>query len=429
MKRPKPNFKNTLGIIIGGGEGNRLWPITASVPKPAVPVGADYVMLDFPISSLLNSGFGKIVLIAQHLPHVITEHVNSYPAIFASGRGEFGSVRMPFYQQDQFLSDQHALRRVHEFLELDGIDYVILLNADQIWALDFEQVFDEMFKVGAHATLVYKKVGIEEARKKLGVVKLSESGLVESMAEKPENPYPDSFDPTQTCANTAIYCMDKQAYIEMIAHIADADPGPNLSNTGIQWLIGQKEVLGYDIASNIIDNSADFQQGFWFDAGTHETYLEVQKLLAVKGGRHFNLYNEKWPIYRGVPGNVYPGPVKLDAAICEASLLGAGVILAQDTELYNSVLSPGTRVFDKSTLETVVTLRNCQIGTGSVLKKVILGEGVCVPPGTVLGGGYYPEGTLDFDEAIVRLQSGKRPVPVPIKTESGILVIPARWKF
>ena len=427
--KKRPNFRNTLAIIIGGGEGNRLWGLTAHLPKPAVPIGADNVLLDFPVSSVLNSGFGKVVFIAQHLPHIISKHIASYPDIIASGRGEYIEVLTPFHQRDEFLSDQHALRRVHDHLDLDGIEYVILLNADQIWTLDFQQIFEAMSAASAHAVMVYKKVQIAVAAGQLGVVRINGGGLVHSMEEKPLTPYPLEAEPDMCCANTAIYCLDISAYREMIAHILEQDPVPNLSNTGIQWLIEKKEVLGYDIDQNYIPESADLQRGVWHDAGTHDTYVEVQRLLASKGGRSFNLYNRRWPIYRAVSGDIFPGPVKQDSVVSEGSLLGSCVILSEGSSLKNSVLASGTRVNDGASLSNTFTLRNCVVGAGSVLRGVILGGNVNVPGNSVLGDGYFPPGTRAFEEVYeTELKQGLRPAPCPVYTKSGLLVIPSGWQ-
>jgi glucose-1-phosphate adenylyltransferase len=379
-----------LGIVLAGGQGTRLLPLTADRAKPAVPFGGIYRLIDFVLSNLVNGGFLKIVVLTQYKSHSLDRHITTtwrmstllgnyvtpVPAQQRVGPRWFSGSADAIYQ---------SLNLVHD----ERPDYILVFGADHIYRMDPRQMLDLHIASGAGATVA----GIRAPRKEasaFGVIQTAQSGSdagrrIEAFLEKPQNiegiGLPDS--PDEVFASMGNYCFSTDALLDAVNRdAADERSAHDMGGNVIPSFVERGDAQVYDFNNNVVPGATDRDRGYWRDVGSLDAYYDAHMDL-ISVHPIFNLYNENWPIYthhRPLP----PAKIVHDDTRVIDSMLSNGVIVA-DSTVSSSVLSPNVHIESRANIDGTVLLDNVRVGHGAVIRNAIIDKNVVIPAGAKIG--------------------------------------------
>ena len=382
--RAKPSV---LSMVLAGGEGKRLLPLTADRAKPAVPFGGHYRLIDFALSNLANGGFRHIVVLTQYKSHSLDVHlsrtwrlstllgnyVTAAPAQMRAGKRWFLGSADAIYQNLNLVSDERP-------------DYIFVFGADHIYRMDPSQMLDHHIDVKAGVTVAAHRVPIEEATQ-FGVIERGESTKIETFREKPADPGPLPDDPTHAYVSMGNYVFDTDVLVEMVQEDAKDDTSRHdMGGDIIRKLVGAGVAHVYDFTLNEVPGATERSAGYWRDVGSLDSYYAANMDL-VDIEPVFNLYNDDWPIYtdmRTLPPAKLVATSGHGAGEVANSILSNGVILS-GSYVRGSVLSPEVRVQEGAVVENSVLLNNVHIGPGALVRNAIIDKNVVVPEGAQIG--------------------------------------------
>jgi glucose-1-phosphate adenylyltransferase len=377
-----------LGVVLAGGEGKRLWPLTRDRAKPAVPFGGNYRLVDFALSNLVNSGYLKIVVLTQYKSHSLDTHlartwrmspllgnyVSPVPAQMRTGASWFQGSADAIYQNINLIRDETP-------------DYICVFGADNLYRMDASQMMDEHVASGAAVTVAGLRVPVEEAFR-FGVIEPGADGRIEAFHEKPEEAQGLGDDPSQVFASMGNYIFTTEALIDAVMRDAeDAESTHDMGGDIITSLVARGDAAVHDfVKDNDVPGSSDRERGYWRDVGTIDAYHEAHMDL-ISVHPIFNLYNMDWPIYSwhdpSPPAKfVFDDEGRRGMAI--DSMVCSGVIVS-GAAVRTSVISPGVHLHTGATVESSVLLHNVDIGRGAVVRNAIIDKNVHIPPGTTIG--------------------------------------------
>jgi glucose-1-phosphate adenylyltransferase len=378
---------NTLGMVLAGGEGKRLLPLTQDRAKPAVPFGGQYRLIDFVLSNLVNSGMRNIVVLTQYLSHSLDRHlaqtwrlspllgnyVVTVPAQMRTGPRWFAGSADAIYQNLNILTDEQP-------------KYVAVFGADHIYRMDFAPMLEQHIATGAGLTVAAIPVPLDEATA-FGVIGAGKNGHIRSFVEKPSDPPPMPDDPTQALASMGNYIFTAELLREVVS--ADATDPESVHDIGkniIPKLVAAGEAFVYDFGKNEIPGQNARERGYWRDVGSLDAYYDASMDL-VAAEPIFDLYNRDWPIltwqFPHPPAKfVHEGGERSGRAL--NSLVASGVIVSGAT-VRRSILSPRVRVHSYALVEDSVLFDNVDIGRGAVVRRAIIDKNVRIPPGEQIG--------------------------------------------
>jgi glucose-1-phosphate adenylyltransferase len=378
---------HVLAMVLAGGQGTRLQPLTADRAKPAVPFGAVYRLIDFALSNLVNGGIRKIVVLTQYKSHSLDRHiaqvwrlnpmlgnyVSTAPAQMRLGPRWFQGSADAIYQNLNLVYDERP-------------DYICVFGADHIYRMDPRQMIDHHVASGAGLTVAGIPVPIDQAPA-FGIIEADGNGKVRSFREKPVDPAPMPGAPDMAFASMGIYVFSTSTLVDAVTHDAeDASSKHDLGGSIVPLLVGRGEASVYDFAGNQVPGATGRDHGYWRDVGDLDSYFDASMdLVAVDPV--FNLYNREWPIYSWQPP-LPPAKFVLDddgrRGHALDSLVSAGVIVSGGT-VRHSVVSPDVVVREGALVENCVLMDGVHVGAGAVVRDAILDKNVIVPPGVHLG--------------------------------------------
>jgi glucose-1-phosphate adenylyltransferase len=378
---------HVLGIVLAGGEGKRLSPLTADRAKPAVPFGGMYRLVDFVLSNLVNAGYLRIVVLTQYKSHSLDRHITTTWRMSTM----LGNYVTPVPAQ-QRLGPQWfkgSADAIHQSLNLvydEQPDHVVVFGADHVYRMDPRQMVEQHIASGAGGTVAGIRVPRKEASA-FGIIQTSDGRTIDAFLEKPADPPGLPDDPDCTFASMGNYVFSTEALLEAVK--LDAGDEGSVHDMGgniIPMLVGKGAAEVYDFADNEVPGSTDRDRGYWRDVGTldsyHDAHLDLVSVHPV-----FNLYNRHWPILTSVP-SVPPAKFVLEepgrTGGAYDSLVSNGVIVSGGT-VRRSVLSPGVRVDAGAEVEESVVLHGTEIGEGAVVRRAIVDKSVVVHPGAKIG--------------------------------------------
>ena len=377
-----------LGIVLAGGAGKRLNPLTADRAKPAVPFGGIYRLVDFVLSNLVNSGYLRIVVLTQYKSHSLDRHITTTWRM-STLLGNYVTP-VPVQQRLGPRWFQGSADAIHQSLNLvydDEPDHIVVFGADHVYRMDPSQMVKQHIASGAGVTVAGIRVPRSEASQ-FGVIQTGPDGrLIEAFLEKPADPpgLPDA--PDQAFASMGNYVFSTDALLEAVK--VDAGDEGSVHDMGgniIPMMVQQRRAEVYDFSNNEVPGSTERDRGYWRDVGTLDSYYDAHMdLIAIHPV--FNLYNRKWPILTTSPA--YP-PAKFvfeeEGRTGHAidSLVSQGVILSGGT-VRKSIVSPGVRVHSGAECVGSVLLHGVDIGRGAQVRNAILDKNVVVWPGAKLG--------------------------------------------
>jgi len=373
-----------LAIVLAGGEGKRLMPLTAARAKPAVPFGGIYRLVDFALSNLVNSRYLHIIVLTQYKSHSLDRHVSKTWRMSTL----LGNYVSPVPAQQRvgkhwYLGSADAIYQCLNILDDERPDIVVVVGADHVYRMDFSQMVDQHIATGAEMTVAGIRQPIAMADQ-FGVIETAadDPTKITAFREKPSDPVglPDS--PGEILASMGNYVVNTDALIRAVTEDAE-NPNSRHDMGGdlVPAFVERGTAAVYDFINNDVPGSTDRDRQYWRDVGTLDSYYDAnQDLISIEPV--FNLYNDAWPVYTGYTGLppakfVHAGAGRLGHAA--DSIVSPGVIVSGAT-VSGSVLSPGTylhswaQVTDSVLMDGVIVNRYAQVHRAILDKNVVVQE-------------------------------------------------------
>jgi glucose-1-phosphate adenylyltransferase len=379
--------RSVLGMVLAGGEGKRLWPLTADRAKPAVPFGGIYRLVDFVLSNLVNAELGRIVVLTQYKSHSLNRHI-SVNWRLSSLMGDYVTP-VPAQQRlgpKWFAGSADAIYQSLNLVYDENPAYVVVFGADHVYRMDARQMVDHHIASGAGVTVAALRAPREQSSE-LGVINSADGRLIDEFLEKPADPPGLADDPDSVLASMGNYVFTTAALLDAVKRDAvNEDSNHDLGGDVIPALVSAGQAQIYDFADNVVPGATPRDAGYWRDVGSIDAYHDAHMDL-VSTRPVFDLYNRQWPILNATlslpPAKFVHGePGRTGSAI--ESLVSPGCIVSGGT-VRRSVLSPGVKVHSRSEIEECVILHGVDVGRGAVLRRAIIDKGVLIPPGTTIG--------------------------------------------
>ena len=380
---------DVFGIVLAGGEGKRLAPLTADRAKPAVPFGGNYRLIDFALSNLVNAGYRQIVVLTQYKSHSLDRHISTtwrlspllgnyvapVPAQMRRGPRWFSGSADAIYQNLNLLYDERP-------------DIVAVFGADHIYRMDPRQMVDQHVESGAAVTVAALRAPLAEADQ-FGVIETAADGqTITAFREKPTDAVGLADAPDQVFASMGNYVFSADALIDVVTRDAEDegskhDMGGNIVPTLVES--GQAHV--YDFARNEVPGASEVERGYWRDVGTLDAFYDAHMdLISVEPV--FNLYNREWPILTW-PDPLPPAKFVFDdedgrRGMALDSMVCAGVVISGAT-VRRSVLSPGVHMHSYAEVEDSVLMQGVDVGRSAVVRRAIVDKNVRIAEGAQIG--------------------------------------------
>jgi len=378
--------KRLMGVVLAGGEGKRLFPLTRDRAKPAVPFGGCYRLVDFALSNLVNGGFYRIAVLTQYKSHSLDLHlaqtwrlspllgnyVMPVPAQMREGKRWFEGSADAIFQNLNLIHDEKP-------------DVICVFGADHIYRMDPMQMVEAHLASGAGVTVAAIKVPVEQASE-FGILETAGSRITR-FREKPKTVTGLPDDPAHVYASMGNYVFTAKTLIEALykdqANKTSAhDMGGNL----ITMLVDAGEAAHYDFGENTVPGTSGRDRAYWRDVGTLDAYHEAHMDL-ISVHPVFNLYNFEWPILTWL-GSLPPAKFVFDEqdrrGTAIDSLISGGVIVSGGT-VRRSILSPGAYIHSRALVEDSIILHGVHVGRGAVVRRAIIDKSVQIPDGCQIG--------------------------------------------
>jgi glucose-1-phosphate adenylyltransferase len=382
-------MSKSLAMILAGGAGTRLEPLTRERAKPAVPFGGRYRIIDFCLSNFVNSGVFKLKVLTQYKSDSLNNHLSrawrmtaflgqyceSVPAQMRTGGDWYRGSADAIWQNLNLITDESP-------------DLVYVFGADHVYQMDMRQMEAYHLAKRADCTVAAIPVPIEEAHD-FGIIDVGPDGEVRNFLEKPKNPPHMPGDPTRCLASMGNYLFTTDALVRAVSEDAKNDASAHdFGKSIISEMYKHSRVFVYDFAKNEVPGQGVRERGYWRDVGNIDAYFQANMdLVAVEP--IFNLYNAQWPIYTHHPdmppakfvfANLKEGRV----GYATDSLVSEGCIVS-GSHVNHSVLSPQVRINSFSTVSDCIMLENVEVGRHCDIRRAIIDKNVTIPPGTKIG--------------------------------------------
>lgn len=403
-------IRETLTMILAGGQGERLMPLTDFRSKPSVPFGGKYRIIDFALSNCLNSGLRKIYVLTQYKSDSLNRHIYEAWNIFNPVLGEFINSIPPQFKinNNWYTGTANAIYQNLNLADDGNIDYILLLSGDHLYKMDYLKMLQ--YHIDKNSDLSISSMYIDKDKaSRFGVLGINPDYKVTSFVEKPKNPPEIPDRPGQSFVNMGIYIFNAKILREVLQEmenqkIKDTDFGKHV----IPHMIKN----GYNISAFRFEDENKKDSPYWVDVGTLDSYYAASMdLLSVNP--EFNLYDSNWPL-RAQPTQA--PPVKtishegervgraFNSLVTDGSIISGGLV-------ERSILGPHVRVNSYSYVTDSIIMDNCNIGRHSRIRRAIIDKNVVVPEGIEIG----------FDS-----EADKERFKV---SETGIVVIPKNYIF
>ena len=377
-----------FAIVLAGGEGKRLMPLTADRAKPAVPVAGNYRLIDFALSNLVNAGYTRIVALTQYKSHSLDRHITTawrlspmlgnyiapVPAQMRRGPHWFAGSADAIYQSLNLVYDEQP-------------DYVCVFGADHIYRMDPRQMVAQHIITGAGVTVAGLRVPLEEASRSGVIERAPGVPRILGFREKPNDAVGLPDDPDHVIASMGNYVFTTEALIDAVStDAADESSAHDIGGNIIPMLVDRGDAYVYDFAENEVPGESGSEEHYWRDVGTLDAYYDAHMDL-VDVTPAFNLYNLEWPILTWLeplpPAKfVFADDGRTGTAV--DSIICGGVILSGGT-VRRSILSPGVHVHSYSKVDQSVLLHGADVGRGAVVRNAIVDKNVRIAAGAQVG--------------------------------------------
>ncbi len=381
-------MKNIMAVVLAGGKGSRLEPLTRDRAKPAVPFGGGYRIVDFTLSNCLNSGLRRVILLTQYKAMSLDRHVNDgWKRFFCSDLGEFIDVVPPQQRIDEnwYQGTADAVYQNIYSLEKERPDIVLVLSGDHIYKMDYSKMIDFHIENNADLTIAALPVTIEEA-KGFGVMGIDDKKRIVDFEEKPDNPQTIPNDATRCLASMGVYAFTTKFLFEQL--MLDANDVTSQHDFGkniIPKIIHTDQVFAFPF----VDENKK-SESYWRDVGTIDSYYEATMDL-TRVDPMLNVYDRQWPVHSKM--NNFPPPKfvfgsdnedaertgsAIDSIICSGSIVSGGRVC-------RSVLGHEVRINSYAKVEDSILFDRVQVGRHAKIRRAIIDKDVIVPAGVEIG--------------------------------------------
>jgi glucose-1-phosphate adenylyltransferase len=379
----KALMKNVVGVLLAGGQGERLWPLTRDRAKPAVSFGGVYRIIDVTLSNCLNSDLRRVFVLTQYKALSLNRHVRrGWSALM--GHGDFIEVLPPQMRVSQhwYQGTADAVYQNIYSIGSEQSDYVLILSGDHIYKMDYQRMLAQHAQSGAAVTVATLETTPEEAAGRFGVIETDPNWRVVGFEEKPAQPKVSAVHPGKVNASMGVYIFNKECLVPTLTKDAE-DPasGHDFGHDVLPWILDEHVVYAY----NFHDENKK-ETSYWRDVGTVDAYYEANMDL-VSVSPVFNLYDKNWPLHTWQ--QQYP-PAKFVFADADRrgfaldSLVSAGSIVSGGA-VRNSVLGYDVRVNSYCDVESSIIYNHVKVGRRSRIRRAIIDRHVDLPEGTVIG--------------------------------------------
>jgi len=400
---------NVLTLILAGGKGTRLEPLTNDRAKPSVPFAGTFRIIDFPLSNCLNSNLRRILVLTQYKAASLDRHIRQAWHFLCRELNEFIDVLPPQQRLGEhwYRGTADAVYQNIYTIEQHSPEHILILAGDHIYKMDYSEMVADHLENNADCTIGCLRVGMEEGRS-FGVMGIDEKYWVRKFVEKPDQPFPIPGDPQRCLASMGIYIFKASFLLNELCRDATVlKSSHDFGKDVIPKLIGTHRVRAFPFQDR--NSGAEY---YWRDVGTLDAYYEAQMdLIAVEP--RLNMYDYTWPI-RGYHPPLPPpkfvfadsesNPPRvghaLDSIVCPGCIISGGLV-------QRSVLSSNVRVNSWATVTDSILFEGVNVGRHSVVRRAIIDKEVRIPPHTTIG--VSPE--EDRERGFTVTESGLTVVP------------------
>lgn len=377
---------NAVAVVLAGGVGTRLHPLTKDRAKPAVPFGGKYRIIDFTLSNCVNSGIRKIFVLPQYKSHSLVRHTRDAWSILSPELGEFVTHLSPQMRvgDDWYKGTADAVFQNVYHLEQVEAEYVVILSGDHIYKMDYSHFIKYHHKKRADLTIAVIEVDVEEAGR-FGTIEVDGEGRVCGFEEKPEVPKQIPGKPGRALISMGVYIFNRKMLIDILNKDAVSEPqsSHDFGRDIIPSMYPGRKVYAYRFGMGKGRNA-----DYWRDIGTIDAYWLANMDLAAVSPT-FNLYDKKWPI-RTYEGQYPPAKTvfadeargregkALDSIICSGVIISGG-------RVERSILSPGVRVNSYADVRESILFHDVVVGMGAKVRRAIIDKNVRIPDNMKIG--------------------------------------------
>ena len=378
-------MKDTLGVLLAGGAGERLFPLTRDRAKPAVPFGGHYRIIDITLSNCINSGLRRVFIMTQYKALSLNRHIREgWTGIVARELGEFFEMLPPMQRtgSNWYMGTADAVYQNIYSIGSEQPKRIIILSGDHIYKMDYSRMLEHHKETGAEVTLAALPIPPDEVSR-FGVVEVGQTGEVQGFQEKPASTsFRSPFNPNAVDASMGIYIFNTEVLLKaLIADAEDPNSKHDFGHNILPNLLGKKKMMAY----SLVDENKQ-QALYWRDVGPLDAYYDANMALCAVSPI-FNLYDKNWPMrtrMRQYPPAkfVFDEPGRSGMAI--NSVIASGVIISGAT-VSNSVVSEDVRVNSYSAVDASIIFSHVNIGRYCRIRRAIIDRHVHIPEGTVIG--------------------------------------------
>ncbi len=404
-------LERTLAIILAGGTGSRLHPLTVDRAKPAVPFGGKYRIIDFTLANCLHSGIRRVLVLTQYKSHSLQKHLRDGWSIFNPELGEYITPVPPQMRVDDewYTGTANAIYQNLYMIERSEADWFLILAGDHIYRMDYAEMIKAHIERGADVTIACMEVNLDEASS-FGVMQVGSDRRIEKFEEKPNAPraLPDNRE--TALASMGIYVFSKQLLLDELRRDHDKpDSGHDFGCDILPSLIGSGRAFAYRFGGESGRVSPD---RYWRDVGSIDAYYEANMSL-LDPVPPLDLYQQEWTIRtyqeQTPPARTVPGESGNEGVFVNSIISGGSVIAGGGVN--HSILFSGVRVGDEAIVEDAILFNDVVVGNDAEVKHCIVDKGVVIPDGESVG--------VDPDKDRQRFTI----------SEKGIVVIPKNYRF
>ncbi|HMD41607.1 MAG TPA: glucose-1-phosphate adenylyltransferase [Candidatus Acidoferrum sp.] len=378
-----PDMREALAVLLAGGQGERLWPLTRDRAKPAVPFGALYRIIDITLSNCVNSGLRRVFVLTQYKALSLSRHTRAGWSPLM-GLGEFIEVLPPQMRVSQqwYQGTADAVYQNIYSIGSERSKYVFILSGDHIYKMNYAKMLDQHVESGADVTVATLEIPTEGAAKQFGVIETDTQWRIIGFEEKPAKPRPSAVKPSHCNASMGVYIFNTQLLIPML--LADSEDPKSSHDFGkdiLPRIISKNRVYAY----NFVDENSR-ESLYWRDVGTIDAYYEANMDL-VGVSPVFNLYDKNWPLrtwqQQYPPAKfVFADPDRMGVAL--DSIVGGGSILSGG-KVQNCVVGYDVRVNSYSEMSESIIYNHVNVGRHSRVRRAIIDRHVSLPENTEIG--------------------------------------------
>lgn len=381
--------KKVFGIVLAGGEGKRLMPLTADRAKPAVPFGGIYRLVDFALSNLINSGLRQVVVLTQYMSHSLDRHVSQAWRLSSITNSYIASV--PAQQRlgkRWFAGSADAILQSLNLLRDEKPDIVVVVGADHVYRMDFQQMIDAHIANGKGVTVAAIRQPIEIANQ-FGVIETSPGSpnQIKAFHEKPTHAIGLDDSPSEVLASMGNYVFDANKLMDAVLRDGErADSNHDMGGDIIPDFVSRGDAAVYDLINNDVPGSTERDRYYWRDVGTISSFFDAHQDL-ISALPVFNLYNREWPIHSeqlDSPPAKFVRDAQGNLGTTIDSIVSLGCLLS-GAHVERSVLGPWASIQSGARVVDSILFDRVTIGAGAVVQRAILDKEVFVAPGAQIG--------------------------------------------